>query len=57
LVLQGTEDPVQSIAAGEAQANAIPGARLHLVQGMGHDVLPEHLSEVTDLFLSFLRQR
>jgi pimeloyl-ACP methyl ester carboxylesterase len=57
LILQGTEDPVQSIAAGEAQANAIPGARLHLVQGMGHDVLPEHLPEVTDLFLSFLRQR
>jgi pimeloyl-ACP methyl ester carboxylesterase len=57
LVLQGTEDPVQSIAAAEAQANAIPGARLRLVEGMGHDVLPEHLPEVTDVFLSFLRER
>jgi pimeloyl-ACP methyl ester carboxylesterase len=57
LVLQGTEDPVQSIAAAEAQANAIPGARLRLVQGMGHDILAEHLPEVTDLFLSFLRDR
>ena len=55
LVLQGTEDPVQSIAAAEAQANAIPGARLRLVQGMGHDMLPEHLPEVTEQFISFLR--
>jgi proline iminopeptidase len=55
LILQGTEDPVQSIAAAEAQANAIPGARLHLVKGMGHDILPEYLPEVTELFLSFLR--
>jgi pimeloyl-ACP methyl ester carboxylesterase len=57
LVLQGTEDPVQSIAAAEAQANAIPGARLHLVKGMGHDLLPDHLAVVTDLFLSFVRER
>jgi pimeloyl-ACP methyl ester carboxylesterase len=54
--MQGTEDPVQSIAAAEAQANAIPGARLQLVKGMGHDILPEHLPEVTELYLSFLRR-
>jgi len=57
LVLQGTEDPVQSVAAAEAQAKAIAGARLHLVEGMGHDVLPEHLPEVSEVFLSFLRGR
>jgi pimeloyl-ACP methyl ester carboxylesterase len=56
LILQGTEDPVQSIAHGEAQANAIPGARLQLVKGMGHDLLAEHLPEVTDLYLAFLRR-
>ena len=55
LVLQGTEDPVQSMAAAEAQANAIRGAELRPVRGMGHDILAEHLPEVTDLFLSFLR--
>ena len=55
LVLQGTDDPVQSIAAAEAQATAIPGAQLRLVKGMGHDILPEYLPEVTDQFLSFLR--
>jgi len=57
LVMQGTEDPVQSIAAAEAQAHAIPGAQLHLVRGMGHDLLPEYLAEVTERFLSFLRAR
>ncbi len=55
LVLQGTEDPVQSMAAAEAQAKAIRGAELRPVRGMGHDILAEHLPEVTDLFLSFLR--
>jgi pimeloyl-ACP methyl ester carboxylesterase len=55
LILQGTEDPVQPIAHGKAQANAIPGAQLRLVEGMGHDILPEHLPEVADLFLSFVR--
>jgi pimeloyl-ACP methyl ester carboxylesterase len=54
LVVQGTEDPVQSIAAAKAQVSSIPGSRMRLVQGMGHDLLPEHLPEVTDLFLSFL---
>lgn len=54
LVMQGTEDPVQSIAAAEAQASAIPGARLNLIRGMGHDILAEHLPEVTERFLSFL---
>jgi pimeloyl-ACP methyl ester carboxylesterase len=56
LILQGTEDPVQSLAAAEAQANAIPGAELRLVRGMGHDLLLEHLPEVTEGFLSFLGQ-
>ena len=55
--MQGTEDPVQSIAAAEAQAHAIPGAQLHLVRGMGHDLLPEYLAGVTERFLSFLRER
>jgi pimeloyl-ACP methyl ester carboxylesterase len=56
LILQGTEDPVQSIAAGEAQQKATPGAQLRLVEGMGHDILPEHLPEVTEHFISFLRR-
>jgi len=40
LVLHGSDDPLVPPAAGEATARAIPGARLHAIEGMGHD-LPE----------------
>jgi pimeloyl-ACP methyl ester carboxylesterase len=40
LVVHGTDDPLVPPACGEATARAIPGARLHWIEGMGHD-LPE----------------
>ena len=40
LVIHGSKDPMVSRSGGEATARAIPGARLMIVQGMGHD-LPE----------------
>ncbi len=47
LVIHGREDPLVPLACGADTANAIPGARLEIVEGMGHD-LPEafwdHLS-------------
>jgi pimeloyl-ACP methyl ester carboxylesterase len=36
LVVNGTADPLVPVAAGRATARAIPGASLHLVEGMGH---------------------
>ncbi len=49
LVLHGTLDPLIPPANGRATARAIPGARLHLLEGMGHD-LPEALwPEMVDL--------
>jgi pimeloyl-ACP methyl ester carboxylesterase len=44
LVLHGTADPLVRPAAGKATARAIPGARLELVEGMGHD-FPQPLYE------------
>jgi pimeloyl-ACP methyl ester carboxylesterase len=41
-VLHGTADPLIRPAGGRATARAIPGARLHLFEGMGHD-LPRKL--------------
>jgi pimeloyl-ACP methyl ester carboxylesterase len=38
LVLHGTADPLIDVSGGEATAAAIPGARLLLVDGLGHDV-------------------
>jgi pimeloyl-ACP methyl ester carboxylesterase len=40
LVVHGTADPVFPPAHGEALAQEIPGARLLLVEGMGHEVPP-----------------
>jgi pimeloyl-ACP methyl ester carboxylesterase len=40
VVIHGAEDPLISVSGGEATANVIPGAKLVVVPGMGHD-LPE----------------
>jgi pimeloyl-ACP methyl ester carboxylesterase len=40
LVIHGSVDPLIPPAAGKATAKAIPGARLLIVDGLGHD-LPE----------------
>jgi pimeloyl-ACP methyl ester carboxylesterase len=39
-VVHGAEDPLVTLSGGEATAKAIPGARLTVIPGMGHD-LPE----------------
>lgn len=38
LVIHGSADPLVPLAAGEATARAIPGAKLEIIQGMGHDL-------------------
>jgi pimeloyl-ACP methyl ester carboxylesterase len=38
LVIHGTIDPLVSPSGGRATARAIPGARLMMVRGMGHDL-------------------
>lgn len=37
LVIHGKEDPLVPARAGKAVAAAVPGARLELIDGMGHD--------------------
>jgi pimeloyl-ACP methyl ester carboxylesterase len=41
-VIHGTRDPLIRPSGGRATAQAIPGARLRMIEGMGHD-LPELL--------------
>ena len=45
LVLQGTEDPMFRPAHGEALAREVPGARLVLLEGAGHE-LPKQVWDV-----------
>ena len=52
LVIHGADDPLIPLAAGEDTAAQIPGARLHVIPGMGHDLpvalVPELISQVDD---------
>jgi pimeloyl-ACP methyl ester carboxylesterase len=38
LVIHGAEDPLIDVSGGEATAEAIPGAKLVVIPGMGHDL-------------------
>jgi len=38
LVVQGTDDPLVPAEGGKATAAAVPGAKLMLIEGMGHDL-------------------
>lgn len=41
LVIHGTDDPLVPIACGRDTARSIPGAVMHEVPGMGHDIPPQ----------------
>jgi pimeloyl-ACP methyl ester carboxylesterase len=38
LVIHGADDPILTVAAGEDTAKLIPGAKLKVYPGMGHDL-------------------
>jgi pimeloyl-ACP methyl ester carboxylesterase len=40
LVVHGRDDPLVPLACGHDTARRIPGARLHVIDGMGHDLPP-----------------
>jgi pimeloyl-ACP methyl ester carboxylesterase len=40
LVIHGLADPMCDVSGGRATAEAIPGAELILIEGMGHDLAP-----------------
>ncbi len=37
VVIHGSDDPLIDVSGGRATADAIPGARLVVIDGMGHD--------------------
>jgi len=53
LVIHGEADPLIQVSGGIATADAIPGAKLLLFPGMGHDLprplWPELVSAISDL--------
>jgi pimeloyl-ACP methyl ester carboxylesterase len=47
-VIHGTADPLVRPSGGRATAEAIPGARLVMLAGMGHDLPPELWPQIID---------
>lgn len=55
LVLHGAEDPLIPLACGEDTAKRVPGAKLQVIPGMGHDVTVANTPVVADAILEFAR--
>ncbi|KEO73735.1 alpha/beta fold hydrolase [Anditalea andensis] len=56
LVLHGTHDPLIPVEHGVRAASIIPGARLVLLEGMGHDLSDEHTEEIHKEMFSLMKK-
>lgn len=54
LVVHGDADPLIDVSGGRATAAAIPGAHLHVVEGLGHDLAPGLLDQVVPVIIDHL---
>jgi pimeloyl-ACP methyl ester carboxylesterase len=52
VVLHGADDPLVPPLGGEATAEAIPGAELRVIPGMGHDLPPGLYDTVIDAIVA-----
>lgn len=55
LVIHGDADPLVDVAAGRDVANTIQGSRLEIIPGMGHDLPPKHLDQISSLIIEHAR--
>lgn len=51
LVIHGNQDPLVPLAGGQDTAAHIPGARLEVIDGMGHNIPPQLHTSITDMLL------
>jgi proline iminopeptidase len=49
LVIHGAQDPLVPVACGIDTASHIPGAALHIIEGMGHDLPPQLIPQLLTL--------
>lgn len=52
VVLHGADDPLVPLAGGVATSQAIPGAELRVIEGMGHDLPPALFDIVAEAILA-----
>lgn len=51
LIIHGSADPLVPPAGGEDIARNIPGSRLEIIEGMGHDLPKVHLAQLAELIV------
>jgi pimeloyl-ACP methyl ester carboxylesterase len=56
LVVHGLADRLIDPSGGRRTASAVPGARLELIEGMGHDYPPELWPQLTALLVRNARR-
>ncbi|MCW5890862.1 MAG: alpha/beta fold hydrolase [bacterium] len=56
LVIHGRQDPLVPLACGEDTAGAVPGARLEVIDGMGHDLPPALWPRLVELISEHTRR-
>ena len=56
LVIHGREDPLVPVEGGIDTADHIPGAKLEIIEGMGHDLPPGLIDTLTSLIASHTRE-
>lgn len=56
LVVHGVDDPLVPVENGRRVAEAVPGARLLELQGMGHNIPPQHWPVVADAIAETARR-
>jgi len=56
LVIHGEDDPLVPVAAANDLARHIPGARVEVIAGMGHDLPPALLPRITQLVLAHVQR-
>jgi len=54
LVIHGAADRLCDVSGGQATAEAIPGAELVLIEGMGHNLPPGLRSQLAERIAEFV---
>jgi proline iminopeptidase len=55
LVIHGAADPLAPVEAGRDSARNIKGARLEIIDGMGHDLPKKHLPRIAGLIAAHVK--
>ncbi|HEY6644224.1 alpha/beta hydrolase [Povalibacter sp.] len=56
MVIHGADDPLVPVAGGRDTADAIAGAELRIIPGMGHDLPPKFQEQIVDAIVSIAKR-